>query len=188
MTLLYPTRARKRHASPEQLSLEQELFPSGERGSSTAMQTPRLEVALYRVQLVREDSPPLLASNPVIRKPEDASDLFQQLLLERDRECFCVMFLNTKNRVIGLNLVSVGILDSALVHPREVFKPAILANAASIILAHNHPSGEPWPSGEDRRVTRTLCEAGKILGIEVLDHIIVGERGDYLSFKELGYL
>lgn len=84
-----------------------------------------------------------------------------------------MLLLDTQNRVIGINTVSIGILDSSLVHPREVYKPAIIANAsASIILAHNHPSGDPMPSHEDRRVTERLVQAGKILGIEVLDDVI----------------
>jgi DNA repair protein RadC len=96
--------------------------------------------------------------------------------------------LDTKNRVIGLNLVSIGILDSTLVSPREVFKPALLANAASVIIAHNHPSGDPAPSPEDRRVTQTLSEAGKLLGVDVLDHVILGEGETFRSLKQLGVI
>ena len=99
-----------------------------------------------------------------------------------------VLMLDTKNRVIGINTVSVGILDSALVHPREVFKPAILCNASSIILAHNHPSGDPSPSFEDQRVTKRIKEAGDLLGIEVLDHVVVGEQGRFCSLKERGMM
>lgn len=103
-----------------------------------------------------------------------------------DRENFVVLLLDTKNKVIGINTVSIGTLNSSLVHPREVFKPAILASAAALILAHNHPSGDPKPSREDIEVTKRLIEAGGLLGIQVLDHIIVG---DYcVSLKEQGYI
>ncbi len=94
------------------------------------------------------------------------------------------MTLNTKNNITGINVVSIGSLNSSLVHPREVFKAAILGNAAAIILAHNHPSGDPSPSPEDLEITRRLVEAGKILGIEVLDHVIIGDRWE--SLKERG--
>jgi len=91
-----------------------------------------------------------------------------------DREEMWALLLSTKNRVIGLAQVSVGTLDASLVHPREVFKTAILANAASVILVHNHPSGDPAPSPEDRQITERCAAAGKILGIPLLDHVIVG--------------
>ncbi len=94
-----------------------------------------------------------------------------------------VLLLDRKNRVIGINTVSVGSLSSAVVHPREVFKPAILSNAAALIFGHNHPSGDPAPSPEDRVLTKRLVEGGKLLGIQVLDHIIVGD-GRYYSFAD----
>lgn len=96
------------------------------------------------------------------------------------------MMLDVKNRVIGIHTVSIGNLNSAIVSPREVFKAAILANAASIIVGHNHPSGDVTPSPEDIQVTTTLQQAGKLLGIEVLDHIIVGEEGAHTSLKQMG--
>jgi DNA repair protein RadC len=97
------------------------------------------------------------------------------------------LLLDVKQNVIGLNTASIGILDSALAHPREIFKAAILANAASIILAHNHPSGDPTPSPEDRRLTERLKSCGELLHIEVIDHIIVGgEKGRFVSLKENG--
>jgi DNA repair protein RadC len=96
------------------------------------------------------------------------------------------VLLNTKNEVIGTPLISVGTLSTSLVHPREVFKPAIRASAASVVLAHNHPSGKVELSREDREVTRRLVESAKILGIEVLDHVIVGDG--YYSMKEHGML
>jgi len=92
--------------------------------------------------------------------------------------------LDTKHKVIGINTVSIGNLNSCLVHPREVFKPAILSNTAAIILGHNHPSGDTKPSNEDIEITRRIAEAGKLLSISVLDHIIVGEG--FTSLKEAG--
>ena len=98
------------------------------------------------------------------------------------QECFIVITLNTKNRAIRKHLVSIGTLNSTLVHPRECFRPAILDGAAAIIVAHNHPSGDPSPSSEDIKVTRQLIRAGEIMGIKVLDHVIVGGRS--LSLRE----
>jgi DNA repair protein RadC len=113
--------------------------------------------------------------------------LLQSFLAGADRENFVVLLLDTKNKVVGINTVSIGTLNSAVVHPREVFKPAILANAASIILAHNHPSGDPAPSKEDVAVSKKLMEAGRLLEIEVLDHIIVGDDC-FLSMKQKGLI
>ena len=103
-----------------------------------------------------------------------------------DRENFVAVLLNTKNEVVEYPTISVGTLSSSLVHPREVFKPAIRASAAGIVLAHNHPSGKVEPSREDREVTRRLVEASEIIGIEVLDHVILGDG--YFSMKEHGML
>ena len=99
-----------------------------------------------------------------------------------DRENFVAVLLNTKNEVLDSPTISVGTLSAALVHPREVFKPAIRASAAGVILAHNHPSGNVEPSREDREVTRRLAEAAEIIGIEVLDHVIIGDG--HFSLKE----
>ncbi len=123
---------------------------------------------------------------PVISSPADVDRLLRGRIANLDRENFVVVLLNTKNEVIESPLVSVGTLSSALVHPREVFKPAIRASAASVILAHNHPSGKVEPSREDREVTRRLVGAAEILGIEVLDHVIVGDG--FYSMKEYGKL
>jgi DNA repair protein RadC len=102
-----------------------------------------------------------------------------------DHEQFVVILLNAKNRVIDVEPVSVGTLTTSLVHPREIFKPAIRRSAYAIILAHNHPSGDPTPSPEDREVTRRLIMAGRLIGIEVLDHLIIG-HGAYTSLRERG--
>jgi DNA repair protein RadC len=98
-----------------------------------------------------------------------------------------VVLLNTKNAVIASPTVSIGTLSSSLIHPREVFKPAVHAGAAAIILAHNHPSGNARPSREDREVTGSLARAGETMGIQVLDHLIIGAPGHY-SFKEHGLI
>ena len=107
-------------------------------------------------------------------------------------ECFAVLLLNTRRRIRGHHLVSIGTLDTILVHPREVFKVAIALSAAAVVLMHNHPSGEPAPSESDIKVTRDLIRAGQLLKIEVLDHIILGRssperKRDYVSLRELGY-
>ena len=123
---------------------------------------------------------------PVISSPADVDGLLRGRIANLDRENFVVVLLNTKNEVLGFPTVSVGTLSASLVHPREVFKPAIRASAAGIILAHNHPSGRVKPSREDREVTRRLKEASEIIGIEVLDHVILGDG--YSSMKEHGIL
>jgi DNA repair protein RadC len=103
-----------------------------------------------------------------------------------DREEFVVLLLDAKNAFIGFNVVSVGSPTSSLVHPREVFKPVVLGNAAAVILLHNHPSGDPAPSQEDLHITRRIRDIGEVFGIRVLDHIIFGE-GKYVSFVDDGY-
>jgi DNA repair protein RadC len=142
-------------------------------------------VPVFRCQLVRESSQK--SDTRQIGNPSDAAVIARKYLEGADREHFCVMFLNVKNRVLGINTVSIGGLNESPVHPREVFKPAILLGAAAIILFHNHPSGDPSPSKADMEATRQLCEAGKIIGIEVLDHIVIGEEG-FTSFKERGLI
>ncbi len=112
--------------------------------------------------------------------------VFQHLapqMSDLDYEQFIVVLLNAKNHVLEVAPISQGTLTASLVHPREIFKPAIRRSAHAVILAHNHPSGDPTPSREDREVTQRLIEAGKLLGIEVLDHLVIG-RGRYTSFRE----
>ncbi len=122
----------------------------------------------------------------VISSPADVDRLLRGRIANLDRENFVVVLLNTKNEVIETSTVSVGTLSASLVHPREVFKPAIRASAASVVLVHNHPSGKVEPSREDREITRRLVEAAEILGVEVLDHVIMGDG--YFSMKEHGML
>ena len=129
---------------------------------------------------------------PVLETPEAIVDLLREENRVRQVETFQVILLNTRRRLIRIEPISQGTLDTILVHPREVFRPAIAAGAAAIILAHNHPSGDPTPSEADIKVTRDLIRAGQLLKIEVLDHVILGratqERPkDYASLRELGY-
>ena len=123
---------------------------------------------------------------PLIRSPQDASQLFLQLSY-RTQEEFHIVLLDTKRCVLSTCHIATGILDGALVAPREVFSKAVKQAAAAVILVHNHPSGATKPSQEDRLLTTRMVEAGKILGIDVLDHIIVGHLG-YASAKEEGWL
>lgn len=127
----------------------------------------------------------------VINCPSDIGKHIRKLLrkedsVSRDKEHFWVIILDTRNRIRIVELVSLGTLNSSLVHPREVYRRAVRFGASSLILAHSHPSGDCEPSEEDISLTRRLAEAGKIIGIEILDHIIVGN--DTLSFKERGLL
>ncbi|MGI6344869.1 MAG: RadC family protein [Bacillota bacterium] len=121
----------------------------------------------------------------VIRHPSDVEKLLMSRFLQLDQEEFVIVLLDTKNQVLAIEGVFLGSLNASIVHPREVFKRAIRRSAAGMIVAHNHPSGDPTPSREDINVTRRLTEAGKIIGIEVLDHIIFGD-GKTISLKEKG--
>jgi DNA repair protein RadC len=143
-------------------------------------------ILLAAVELGRRIGQVRNPGRPMISSPADVERLLRRRIANLDRENFVVVLLNTKNEVIETSTVSVGTLGASLVHPREVFKPAVRASAASVILAHNHPSGKVEPSREDREVTRRLGEAAGILGIEVLDHVIVGDG--YFSMKEHGML
>lgn len=125
-------------------------------------------------------------SRASIRLPRDVADLMIPELAHLTQEHFVCLFLNTKNYVIGKQTIFVGSLDSSIVHPREVFKEAIRRSSASVICLHNHPSGDPTPSREDIAITHTLKEAGELVGISLLDHVIIGD-GKYVSLKEQGY-
>lgn len=117
-----------------------------------------------------------------------ANDVYKcalEMISDFNKEHFLVLGLNTKHKIIYIEVVSIGTLDSSLIHPREVFRKAIINNCHSIIVAHNHPSGDPDPSNEDRKVTKTLRQAGEILAIKVLDHVILGCK-IYYSFNEHG--
>jgi DNA repair protein RadC len=129
---------------------------------------------------------------PLVDTPERVADLLREDLRHAARESFVAVLVNTRRRLIKIETLASGTLDTILVHAREVFRAAILANAAAIIIAHNHPSGDPTPSEADIKVTRDLIRAGQLLKIELLDHVILGrattERArDFVSLKELGY-
>lgn len=133
------------------------------------------------------------SDHPYARKncnsPTVSAEIASYEIGDRDREVFLVMILNTKLELIGLYEAHVGSINASIVSPRDVFKPVILGNGNSIIVSHNHPSGKPSPSNEDIQVTNRLVECGKILGIEVLDHIIVtNEKEKYYSMREKGYI
>ena len=128
----------------------------------------------FRIALVREPGVKL-AERPQIRVPAEAAPMLAQYIGEADREVFVIAMLSIRHRVLGLHTVSVGCLTSSLVHPREVFKPAILSGSAALLVCHNHPSGDAEPSAEDISLTRRLAAAGQLLGIELIDHLILGE-------------
>src|SRR5499427_1972048 len=156
-------------------------------GKEHATKPKPASVPIYRVTLIKEGRVPCY--NQQIRSSADASTLLHTYLADVDREHFVIILLNQKNRVIGINTVSIGSLTASIVHPREVFKSAILSNAASIVCGHNHPSDDCQPSREDRALTQKLAEAGKLLGIAVLDHVIIGDgTSAYFSFADEGLL
>ncbi|NMC32052.1 MAG: DNA repair protein RadC [Veillonellaceae bacterium] len=122
-----------------------------------------------------------------VRSPDDIAALLLPRFRYEFRESFVAVLLSTKNHVLKTSVISVGSLNASIVHPRELFREAINASAAAVIVAHNHPSGDPTPSPEDITLTRKLVEAGNILDIPVLDHVVLGD-GKYVSFKEKGIL
>jgi len=119
----------------------------------------------------------------------DVAPVFRAILdaeseLDRDKEHFWILCLNTKNHILRVELITLGLLDQTVVHPREVFRPAIGCSAKSIILAHNHPSGDPTPSDKDEALTRRLIDCGKMLDIPIMDHVVIGEGDRYCSMRE----
>lgn len=136
-----------------------------------------------RVRLVRERAGEF---GPMLCCAGDIAAFVSPEMIRLDREQFVALHLDPKNRLISREVVSIGHLTAALVHPREVFKAAILANAASIAFVHNHPSGDPEPSRDDLELTRRLVKAGDLLGIPVLDHVVVASRG-HVSIAERGW-
>ena len=118
----------------------------------------------------------------VIRGPDDVVALVGKKLRKEQREHFLVVLLNARHEVTGIETISIGSLNASIVHPREVFRPAMIATAASVVLVHNHPSGDAEPSEEDLSITKRLVECGELLGIGVLDHVIVASRG-VVSFR-----
>ena len=142
-------------------------------------------INIVSIKMVKESS--FLYQTRQILSPKEAYEMIKEQLEGLDREQFIIACLNTKNEPTNITVVSVGSLNKAIVHPREVFKTAILSNAASIMAFHNHPSGETTPSQQDIQLTKRLYEAGELLGIKLLDHLIIGD-GSFTSLKEKGYL
>jgi len=141
--------------------------------------------AVYETLTIREEITNYISPKERYTSPEQIYETFS-FLMKETKEYFLSLHLDGKNRVICIDIVSVGSLNQSIVAPRETFKSALLSSAAAIVLIHNHPSGDPTPSREDIEITRRLKEAGELLGIRVLDHVIVGES--YLSFVEKGMM
>ena len=131
-------------------------------------------INIVSIKMVKESS--FLYQTRTISSPKDAYEMIKEQLEGLDREQFIIACLNTKSEPTNISVVAVGTLNKAIVHPREVFKTAILSNAASIMAFHNHPSGETTPSQQDIQLTDRLYEAGELLGIKLLDHLIIGDR------------
>ncbi|MDQ0202956.1 RadC family protein [Pectinatus haikarae] len=147
----------------------------------------KVATVLAAVELGRRIAQEPSKKKIVINGPPDAADYIMPRLKYETKEKFAIVLLNVKNQVLSFRIISVGILNASIVHPREVMAEALNNSAAAIILAHNHPSGDPAPSGDDIATTRRLIKAGQIMGIEIADHIIVGGNG-YISFKEQGLM
>lgn len=145
-------------------------------------QTKRVDIV--SIKMIKEKS--VLYKGRKISNPGDVIGLVKDFTEESDREKFIAIYLNTKNEPAAIHTVSVGSLNASLVHPREVFKGALTSNASGLICVHNHPSGDPTPSKEDVTITKRLQDAGEILGIRVLDHLIIGDDERFFSFKEEG--
>ncbi len=142
--------------------------------------------AVYETMTVKEEITDYLKTGTRYTSPTQVYETFS-FLMQETKEMFITLHLDGKNRIICMDLVSIGSLNQSIVHPRELFKTACLSNAAAIICVHQHPTGDPTPSSEDISITRRLKEAGEIMGIKLLDHIIVGDN-QYLSFVERGLL
>lgn len=153
---------------------------------AVATAPPAKRVDFVSVRLVKEGSTKY--PQRFINNPQDAASFVREFLEDLDREAVLVLCLDTKHQPTSINTVSIGTLFNSLVHPREIFKAAVLANSAAIIVCHNHPSGIPEPSQDDLKMTERLVEAGELIGIDVLDHIIIGHGNAYTSFRERGLM
>lgn len=142
---------------------------------------------LAAVELGRRLAQKQVESRFTIRSPQDAATFLMPDMSSLQQEHFVALFLNVKNQVLHKQTIFIGSLNSSIVHPREIFREAVKRSTASIICAHNHPSGNPTPSPEDIEVTKRLQEAGYIIGIEVIDHVIIGDH-QFISLKEKGYM
>jgi DNA repair protein RadC len=147
-------------------------------------------ITKYQVQLVKESSRKYDLETKLIASPDMAVHAIREVfqLDSSPQEKFVVLALNIKNRLIGAFEVFAGSINSSIVHPRDIFQRLLLTNATAFIAAHNHPSGDPTPSCEDIEVTKRLVDCGRIMDIELLDHLIIGEDGKYCSLKAEGYV
>jgi len=147
-------------------------------------------ISVFRVSLVKDRRVSFESSR--VNNSAQAQSILRKLIEtqgQQDRENFCVVLLSAKNEIIGLNFCAIGGLSSATIHPREVLKPAILANSAALILCHNHPSGDPTPSPEDMEITTRIIQAANIMGITVHEHLIISMHDDrYYSFADNGLI
>ncbi len=148
------------------------------------MKTNYFQKLKVQVQLVRDKA---VSPMPVISTPDEVYQLVKHEIQKWDRERFLAVMLNARNGVIGIDEVSCGSVNVSIVHPREVFKAAILANAVALMLIHNHPSGHVEPSDNDIELTKDLVKSGEILGIKVIDHLIVSSK-EYYSFQKTGLI
>jgi len=139
------------------------------------------ELQVVSIRLV--DDPPWKGKESLCT-PEKVVEFLSEELSKYDRELLCILNMSTKAQVINMNIVSIGTLNKSIVEPRELFKSAILSNSASIIIVHNHPSGIAIPSREDILITQRLCACGELLGIPVIDHIIIGGKGEFYSMRK----
>lgn len=137
---------------------------------------------MVTVRLVGEQETPY--DGQPLTRGADTAKFLQGHLKDLDREHFVVLMLNARNRLISMTTVSIGSLDFTLVEPREVFKAAVLQNARAIVAAHNHPSGDPTPSDDDITITKRLADAGRLLGIYLMDHVIIAPNGSFISLRE----
>ncbi len=168
---------------PSAAQLAQADLPDLIREGGLSLQQAATIVAARELGRRLDAAPP--ARRPTVRTPADIAALVGSDMRYLDREHFRVVLLSTRHDVLAVEEVAVGGLNSAMIHPREVFKAAIRHSAAAVILVHNHPSGDPGPSEDDLRITTRLAEAGRILGIDVLDHVVVGD-GRFVSLRERG--
>lgn len=155
-------------------------------GAVPGLGSGRATRLLAALELGRRAGEDTAAPRPLVRGPADVADLLAAELRGRDREHFLGLYLDARHRLAALRTISVGTLDASLVHPREVFLPAVGLQAAAVIVAHNHPSGCARPSGDDLELTRRLARCGGLLGIELLDHLVVGEA-EIVSIREYGW-
>ena len=142
-------------------------------------------IQIVKIQMIKEKN--LMVESKKLSSPKATYEIAKKYLEFADKEHLVLLTLDTKNKITSISTVSVGSLNLSIVHPREVFKTAILANAASIILVHNHPSGDPNPSNEDISITKRIKECSEMLGIELLDHVIIGDE-DFISLRVKGII